>query len=58
MLTILEGRHRISRRKLLSIGSLGVVGLSLQSLCAARANAGKSRSPLTGKAVIFLFQQG
>ena len=58
MLTILEGRHRISRRKLLSIESLGGAGLSLQSLCAARTKSGEIRSPVTGKAVIFLFQQG
>jgi len=58
MLDIFDGHRPISRRQLLSIGSLGLGGLSLSSLLATRAAAGESGNPLSGKAVIFLFQQG
>lgn len=49
-----------SRRDLLRIGSLGLGGLSLSSLLAARAatGSGKAPNPLRDKSVIFLFQQG
>ncbi|MEO2034968.1 MAG: DUF1501 domain-containing protein, partial [Planctomycetaceae bacterium] len=58
MLTIRDNRRLMHRRDLLSIGSLGVGGLSLSTLLRLSAVAGNSRSPLTGKSVIFLFQQG
>ncbi len=59
MLTISERTRRgISRRDFLTIGSLGFGGLSLSSLLGVRAAASESPSPLTGKSVIFLFQQG
>lgn len=57
MLRIYDGQP-INRRQLLTIGSLGLGGLALPSLFAARAAAGQSPDPLTGKSVIFLFQQG
>src|ERR1017187_6689118 len=55
MLTLHENA-RLSRRELLRIGSLALGGLSLSSLLAARASA--APSTITGKSVIFLFQQG
>ena len=58
MLTIVDGHRPVSRRRFLPIGSLGLGGLSLPSLLAGRASAGQSASSLTGKSVIFLFQQG
>lgn len=50
-----------SRRQFLSIGSLALGGLSLSSLLAARASQESANSLaniLTGKSVIFLYQQG
>lgn len=68
MLDIFDSSSRCSRRRILSAGTLALGGLSLSSLCAARAAgrpAQKSSAPsnpkpslLTGKSVIFLFQQG
>ena len=61
MLTILDEQRAMSRRKLLSIGSLGLGGLTLSSLLGTMAAArvkGAKVNPLTGKSVIFLFQQG
>src|ERR1700730_12456510 len=58
MLTIYDGCDRMNRRQLLSIGSLALGGLSLSSLFAARAAAEPPARPVTGKSVIFLFQQG
>lgn len=48
---------RLSRRKLLQIGSLGLGGLALPALLASRAAAGQT-DVTRGKSVIFLFQQG
>lgn len=53
MLTIFDGERPIGRRELLRIGTLGLGGLSLPSLLAA-----KEEGFATGKSVIFLFQQG
>ena len=47
-----------SRRDFLRIGSLGLAGLTLPNLLRARADAADNRIPVTGKSVIFLFQQG
>ena len=58
MLSIFDGQHAIDRRKLLSIGSLGLGGLTLPTLFASRADAAESAGVLKGKSVIFLFQQG
>ncbi|GIW80263.1 MAG: hypothetical protein KatS3mg105_2070 [Gemmatales bacterium] len=58
MLTFYDGSSPISRRQFLTIGALGLGGLSLSSLLSARAAAEESSGLLTGKSVIFLFQQG
>jgi len=58
MLSIFDGNRPISRRQLLTVGSLGMAGLSLPSLLAGSAEAGQSPRHITGKSVIFLFQQG
>ena len=55
MLSIFDGHRSLSRRQLLTIGGLGLGGLSLPSLLNA---AGTSPAHVTGKSVIFLFQQG
>ncbi len=56
MLTLSDDTSGISRRGFLTIGTLGLGGLSLSSLLAV---SGESRpSHVTGKSVIFLFQQG
>ena len=57
MLNIHEHPH-LTRRQLLKIGGLGLAGLSLADLFAAKSAAAPSASPLAGKSVIFLFQQG
>jgi hypothetical protein len=55
VLTVAEPARGISRRGFLTLGTLGIGGLSLSSLLAA----GESRpGHITGKSVIFLFQQG
>ena len=48
----------MSRRRLLEIGGLGLGGLSLSQLLSTKALASGQPNPLTGKSVIFLFQQG
>jgi hypothetical protein len=53
----LHENARLNRRQLLQIGGLALGGLSLSSLLEAKA-AAPSGSPITGKSVIFLFQQG
>ena len=61
MLNIFDESNSLSRRKLLGIGSLGLGGLSLASVLGAKLGAASSegkRNPLTGKSIIFLFQQG
>ena len=55
MLEIYDGKD-VDRRKFLTIGGLGLGGLTLQSLLAQKAQA--SQRHITGKSVIFLFQQG
>ncbi len=57
MLRILDGIHGVNRREFLTIGSLGLGGMSLPTLLASKANAA-SGSSVTGKSVIYLFQQG
>ena len=53
MLNIFDGKEGLSRRQLLTIGALG--GLSLPPLY---ASSGSESGAVTGKSVIFLFQQG
>jgi hypothetical protein len=47
-----------SRREFLRIGGLGLGGLTLANLFAAKAAAAGQRDVLTGKSVIFLFMHG
>ena len=67
MLTIYDGYRALDRRKFLSIGGLaglsGLGGLTLSSLlgtsnAASAADSFSSDKGLSGKSVIFLFQQG
>lgn len=59
MLSIFENDTRLSRRALLQVGGLGLGGLSLSHLLAARALSASGEKPFTtGKSVIFLLQQG
>ena len=58
MLTLFDGQEPMSRRELLRVGTLGLGGLSLSSLLGVKALANGQPNPLTGKSVIFLFQQG
>ncbi|HWE20744.1 MAG TPA: DUF1501 domain-containing protein, partial [Hyphomicrobiaceae bacterium] len=48
----------MNRRQVLTVGGLGLGALSLPSLFAARAAAKDAPNPLTGRSVIFVFQQG
>ena len=52
------GSCRLSRRQLLSIGTLGIGGFTLSSLLAARGARAATPDLTTGKSVIFVFQQG
>ena len=66
MLAIQDSDSRLNRRQLLNVGTLALGGLaagglSLPDLFAARAQAATAKPSsglLTGKSVIFLFQQG
>ncbi len=65
MLTLCESRrgtHGINRRGFLTAGTLGLGGLGLGTLSLpallAKAAAAQAPSHVTGKSVIFLFQQG
>ena len=58
MFSIANSISRGSRRDFLRIGTLGLGGLSLSDLLAARASAAGAGSPLKDKAVIFVFQHG
>jgi uncharacterized protein (DUF1501 family) len=55
MLTIFDRTHRVNRRGFLTLGTLGLGGLSLSSILRA---AEERPGHVTGKSVIFLFQQG
>jgi Protein of unknown function (DUF1501) len=58
----LTGSTRLGRREFLSVGSLGLGGLSLASLLPSQGLAGvplsEAGKPVTDKAVIFLFLHG
>jgi Protein of unknown function (DUF1501) len=58
MLSLFDRRPGYSRREFLRIGALGLGGLALPQLLAARALAAGNKSITTGKSVIFLFQFG
>jgi hypothetical protein len=58
MLSLFDSSNGCSRREFLRIGTLGMSGLSLSHLLAARAAAAETRSPLTDKAVVFVFTYG
>jgi len=58
MLSIYDANRPISRRRMMTIGSLGLGGLALPSLLASRAAAAEFNKHLSGKSIIFLFQQG
>ena len=58
MLSVFDGNQSVSRRRLMQVGSLGLGGLSVTSLLGIKALASGKPNPLTGKSVIFLFQQG
>ncbi|MEC9004487.1 MAG: DUF1501 domain-containing protein [Planctomycetota bacterium] len=58
MLTISGQRHGMTRRYFLTAGSLGFGGLSLASLMQVRAGSDSPEPAVTGKSVIYVFQQG
>jgi len=58
MLRIMDGQNGLNRRQFLTAGGLGLGGLTLPTLLATRAAAASLPDALTGKSVIFLFQQG
>jgi len=58
MLKVFDGNQPMNRRELLRVGGLGLGGLSLSSLLNTQALGKGKLNPLTGKSVIFLFQQG
>ena len=58
MLHIHDANRPISRRKMLTIGGLGLGGMTLPSLLATRAAGAEAAKHVRGKSVIFLFQQG
>ncbi len=58
MLTISTSSPGLSRRDFLSVGSLGLGGLTLASLLAGRGQAGETNDLVRNRSVIWLFQQG
>jgi hypothetical protein len=58
VLTINDGNAKLNRRQLLSIGSLGLGGLSLASLMGVKAEAATLSEAVRNKSVVFVFQQG
>jgi hypothetical protein len=58
MFTLFDRSSGCSRRDFLRIGTLGLGGLSLAHLLAARATAAESKPVATDKSVIFLFLHG
>lgn len=58
MLVINDSQPSLNRRQLLTIGGLGMGGLSLASLLGVKAQAADLSNAVRNKSVIFLFQQG
>ena len=58
MLSIFDRSGKFPRRRLLTAGSLGLGSLSLPALLAARGARQRAPRAVTGKSVVFLFQQG
>jgi hypothetical protein len=58
MLTFTHGGPRQTRRDFLKVGTLGLGGLSLSWLLAARARAMSPNRAATGKSVVFLMMHG
>src|SRR5205823_1938874 len=58
MLSIGEQFSAMGRRECFRVGSLGLRGLSLPSMLAARAAGSPIRRAVTDKSVIFLFMAG
>jgi hypothetical protein len=58
MLLISETSSKLKRRDFLTVGSLGLGGLALPHLLSSSANADAFSRSVTGRSVVFLFQQG
>lgn len=59
MLSIFDRQQPLNRRAMLTVGGLGLGGLALEHLLAAKAFASTTGKPITtGKSVIFLLQHG
>lgn len=58
MFSITGGPRGLNRRQFLTAGSLGFGGLSLASMLAAAGAGDGTQQAVTGKSVIYLFQQG
>lgn len=58
MLSLNDAHGKMGRRSFLRVGSLGLAGLTLPDLLAARANAASSGIPVNDKSVIFVFLHG
>ncbi|QDU98226.1 DUF1501 domain-containing protein [Lignipirellula cremea] len=58
MLSIFEGDGRLNRRQMLTVGALGLGGLTLPSLMPGISWGSETPKHVTGKSVIYLFQQG
>lgn len=54
----IDADDRLSRRAFLTVGGLGCGGAALASLVAGRTAAAEAVRHVTGRSVIFLFQQG
>jgi hypothetical protein len=58
VLTFFDCDRRLRRRDFLRVGALGLGGLSLPALLAARSQGASSNRVVTDKSVIFLFMHG
>jgi hypothetical protein len=58
MLSFMDNRRGLSRRSFLRFGSLGLGGLALPQLLAAKAAGAANAKVLRDKAVVFLFMHG
>src|SRR2546421_11212865 len=51
-------QSRVSRRHLLKVGGMGLLGLTMPTLLRAEAKSKAAKIPVRAKAVIFLYQFG